>query len=169
MVKSCHAIFLEDSTGHTFVQCRTPALVALKLCYPCMSLSSYHSVRIYYDDKFGQWYDYKFNHISRQDEWVRLDELTALSRPGASLWPGRASHCSDYLAINLVQASPTLCASEPVACLACIKKVSRDFVTLDRPFDDGSVQTANVAVRTFTAVSTNKQDTVAVAKTSDSW
>ena len=46
---------------------------------------------------------YTFNYVSGQGEWVGLDELTALSRPGASLRPGRARRSRDHLATDSVR------------------------------------------------------------------
>ena len=92
---------------------------------------------------------YTFNYVSGQGEWVGLDELTALSRPGASLRPGRARRSRDDLATDSVRSKlPPL--SVPVTPPPVSRETSRDFVALDRPFDDGRVQTVNVAVSTST-------------------
>ena len=92
---------------------------------------------------------YTFNYSFGQDDWVMLDDLTVLSRPGASLRPERARRSRDYLATDSIQSKlPSL--SVPVTPPPVSRETSRDFVALDRPFDDGRVQAANVAVSTST-------------------
>ena len=72
-----------------------------------------------------------------------------MSRPGASLRPGRARRSRDHLAIDSVQSKlPSLSVS--VSSSPVSREASRDSVALDRPFDDGRVQAANVAVSTST-------------------
>ena len=118
-IKSCHAIFLEGSTGHTVVQSRELYLVrGLKLH---VIIFSYHSVR-----KIKECLDIDIitclqnvNYISGRSKWLRLDERAALSRPGASLRPARARRSRDYFGTNSIRSKLTpICASEPVACLA---------------------------------------------------
>ena len=46
---------------------------------------------------------YNINYISGQSEWVRLDQLTALSRPGASLRPARACRSRDHFGTDSVR------------------------------------------------------------------
>ena len=73
----------------------------------------------------------------------------ALSRPGAPLRPGRARRSRDHLATDSVRSKlPPL--SVPVSPSPVSREASRDFVALDRPFDDGRVRTTNVAVSTST-------------------
>ena len=61
---------------------------------------------------------YNINYICGQSEWLRLHERMALSRREASLMPARARRLPDHVGtVFPVQASPTICASEPVECL----------------------------------------------------
>ena len=70
-------------------------------------------------------------------------------RPGASLRPRRARRSRDHLATDSVRSKlPPL--FEPVSPLPVSREASGDFVALDRPLDDGRVQTANIVFSTST-------------------
>ena len=59
-----------------------------------------------------------------------------MPRPGASLRPGRAHRSRDHLATGSIRSKlPPL--SVPVSPSPVSHGASRDFVALDRPFDDG--------------------------------
>ena len=70
----------------------------------------------------------------------------ALSRwEEASLKPAHARRFRDHLGNDSVRSKlPPL--SVPVTPSPASREASRDFVALDRPFDDGCVQTSNVSL-----------------------
>ena len=69
-----------------------------------------------------------------------------MSHPGASLRPGRSR---EHLATDSVR-SKLFPQSVSARSLPVSRAASRDFVALDRPLDDGRVQTANVVGSTST-------------------
>ena len=65
------------------------------------------------------------SYISGQSEWFRLDERTALSRPGASLKPARARRPRDHFGTDSVR-SKLLPLYVPVSPSPVSREASRD-------------------------------------------
>ena len=75
---------------------------------------------------------YNINYISGQSEWVRLDQLTALSRAGASLRPARARRSRDHFGTDSVRPKlPPLYV--PVSPSPVSREASRDLWRLIGP------------------------------------
>ena len=88
-----------------------------------------------------------------------FDELTTLSRQGASLRPGRAGRSRDHFATHSVRSNlPPLYV--PVSPSPVSRESNRDFVAVDRPFDDGRVHTSNVAVSASTLSANTTTDLI---------